>query len=48
MNRYLSDRDSDLDKRMSLIVGVCRMSLAVGTEVGIMTNGALVAIASDV
>ena len=42
-----ADRSLELDQRMSRIMRVGRTGLAVGTEIGIVTDGAFVAVTTD-
>jgi hypothetical protein len=44
----VADRSLELDQRMSSVVWVRRASLAAGTEVGIMTDSALISVTLNV
>lgn len=45
---YITDRSLELDERMGLVVSVSWASLAIGTEVGVVADSALVSITLDV
>jgi len=47
-DRQLSDSCSQLDQRMSAVVWVGGERFTVGTEIGVVTDGTLVSVASDI
>lgn len=47
-NADIADRSLELDQRVSSVVWIRRASLAAGTEIGIVADGALVSITLDV
>ena len=47
-DRHVADRSLELDEGVGLVVRVGRVGLAAGTEVGIVADGALVAVSRDV
>jgi hypothetical protein len=47
-DRHVTDGCLELDKRVGLVVRIRRAGLAAGTEIGVVANGALVAVTLDV